>query len=64
MMRRAASQVGGIFGAALNLGASAVGMMQGRIIWHVEARLEADGVDLYAKKSLTVNLRDERPVSV
>ena len=40
----------------MNVGANLVDEMQGRIEWHVEARLDAKGVDLYAEKNITVNL--------
>jgi hypothetical protein len=60
LLRNVADKMDGIAGAALKLGASAVSMMQGRIYWHVEARLDATGVDLYTKHNVTVDLRHEK----
>lgn len=48
----------GLLGGALSVAASAADMMQGRIYWHIETRLDADGVDLYDKEKCRVNLRD------
>ena len=56
VLRNVAEKVGGTWGAVMNVGANMVGEMQGRIEWHVEARLDAKGVDLYAEKNITVNL--------
>jgi hypothetical protein len=56
--RRLANKVSGVLATALNLTADTVGMRQGRISWHVEARLDAAGVDLYTDQGITVNLRD------
>ncbi len=42
----------------MNLAAGAVDLTSGRLVWHLEARLDVRGIDLYAKKQVTVNLRD------
>lgn len=52
---------GGVLGGVLNtitqLSEANMGR-RGRLYWHVEAHLDADGVDLFAKKKCTVNLKD------
>ena len=42
--------------SVLNLAASAADMMQSRLYWHIEARLEVEGVDLYTKQKVYINL--------
>ena len=46
----------GTMSSVLNLAASAADMMQGRLYWHIEARLEVEGVDLYTKQKVYINL--------
>jgi hypothetical protein len=46
----------GVMGGVLKVAAGAASFMAGRLYWHVEARLDADGVDLYTKEKCTVNL--------
>lgn len=59
VMREMAEKAGdGVMGSVMKMAAGAADMMQGRIYWHMEARLDADGVDLYTKEKVTVNLRD------
>ena len=59
VMRKAAENVGdGVMGSVMKMAAGAADMMQGRIYWHVEVRMDAKGVDLYTKEKVTVNLRD------
>ena len=47
----------GVMGGVLKAAAGAADFMAGRVYWHVEARLDADGVDLYTKEKCTVNLK-------
>lgn len=59
MLRQAADQMGdSVMGGIAKIAAAGVDLMQGRIKWHIEARLDADGVDLYDKERCQVNLRD------
>lgn len=59
IMREMADKAGdGVMGSVMKMAAGAADMMQGRIYWHMESRLDADGVDLYTKEKVTVNLRD------
>ena len=46
----------GMMSSVLNLAASAADMMQSRLYWHIEARLEVEGVDLYTKQKVYINL--------
>ncbi|MEC8475374.1 MAG: hypothetical protein VXZ38_12030 [Planctomycetota bacterium] len=46
----------GMMSSVLNLAASAADMLQRPIYWHIEARLEVDGVDLYTKQKVYINL--------
>lgn len=46
----------GMMSSVLNLAASAADMMQSRLYWHIESRLEVDGVDLYTKQKVYINL--------
>jgi hypothetical protein len=58
LIRQAAAEVGdGVLGSVMQMAAGAADMMQGRIVWHVEGRVDVKGVDLYAKRQVTVNLR-------
>lgn len=54
----AADKSEGVVGGVLKAAAGAAGTMAGRIHWHVEARLDSKGVDLYTKRKCQVNLRD------
>ena len=47
----------GIMGGVLKAAAGAADFMSGRVYWHVESRLDADGVDLYTKEKCHVNLK-------
>jgi len=47
----------GALGGVMKMAAGAASFMAGRVYWHVEARLDADGVDLYAKEKCQVNLK-------
>ena len=47
----------GMMGSVMKMAAGAADMMQGRIYWHVEARMDVDGVDLYSKEKVDLNLR-------
>lgn len=59
MLRAAAGAAGdGLVGGMLQAAAGAASFMAGRIHWHVESRLDADGVDLFTKEKCTINLRD------
>lgn len=53
----AADQSEGLMGGVLKAAASAASAMSGPIRWHVEARLDAKGVDLVAKQKCHVTLR-------
>ena len=46
----------GVMGGALKAAAGAASFMAGRVYWHVESRLDADGVDLFTKEKCRVNL--------
>ena len=46
----------GMMSSVLNLAASAADMMQSRLYWHIAARLEVEGVDLYTKQKVYINL--------
>ena len=46
----------GMMSSVLNLAASAADMMQSCLYWHIEARLEVEGVDLYTKQKVYINL--------
>ncbi|MBX2852993.1 MAG: hypothetical protein KTR15_14755 [Phycisphaeraceae bacterium] len=48
---------GGVMGGVLKAAAGAASFMSGRLYWHVESRLDADGVDLFTKEKCTVNLK-------
>lgn len=59
VLRAAADAAGGgVMGAALQAAAGAADFMSGRVYWHVESRLDADGIDLFTKEKCRVNLRD------
>ena len=59
-IRQVAEEVGeGAMGAVLKVAAGAADMFQGSIYWHIEARLDVPGVDLYAKQNASVNLLAE-----
>ncbi|MEM6258566.1 MAG: hypothetical protein AAGI37_09670 [Planctomycetota bacterium] len=47
----------GVMGGVLKAAAGAAGFFAGKLYWHVESRLDADGVDLYAKEKCQVNLK-------
>lgn len=47
----------GMVGGVMKMAAGAAKFMGGRIFWHVEARLDAAGVDLVDKEKCQVNLR-------
>ena len=47
----------GVAGGLLKAAAGAASFMAGRVYWHVEARLDAKGVDLYSKEKCQVNLK-------
>lgn len=49
----------GAMGSVLKLALSAGSMVQRRIYWYVESRLDADGIDLVRKRRVRINLRDE-----
>lgn len=53
----AADKSEGVMGGVLKAAAGAASAMAGTIHWHIEARLDAKGVDLYAKEKCQVNLR-------
>jgi hypothetical protein len=57
-LRKAGEEAGGAMGAVMKMAAGAADLLQGRIRWHVEARLDAEGVDLYTRRRAHVNLRD------
>ena len=58
MLKAAANAAGdGMMGGVLKAAAAGAGFMAGRVYWHVESRLDADGVDLYTKEKCSVNLR-------
>lgn len=59
-IRQAAEGLGeGTMGSVLKMAANAADMFQGRVYWHLEARLDVPGVDLYAKQNASVNLLAE-----
>lgn len=47
----------GMMGGVLKAAAGAADFMAGRVYWHVESRLDADGVDLFTKETCQVNLK-------
>ena len=49
---------GGVIGLLFKVMQGFERMIRGRIYWHVEARLEADGIDLYTKRKVRVDLLD------
>jgi hypothetical protein len=55
-MSDAAEAQDGVIGGVLKAAAGAASFMAGQVDWHVEARLDAKGVDLYAKEKCHVNL--------
>lgn len=56
-LKHAAAAAGdGVMGSVLKVASSAASVMGGRLYWHVESRLDADGVDLYTKEKCTINL--------
>ncbi len=58
-LRAAAESAGeGIVGSMLNMAAGAADMMQAPIYWHIETRLDVKGVDLFAKRKVSVNLKN------
>ena len=58
-LHAAAEEMGdGVMGAVVKMAAKMENMTRGRILWHVEARLGMDGVDLYVKRKVRVNLLD------
>ena len=58
ILSKVGEEVGGAAGQVMKLAAGAANLFQGRIYWHVESRLDADGVDLFTKRRAHVNLRD------
>ncbi len=59
VLREVGQQVGdGAMGALVKMAAGAMDMFQGRLKWHVESRLDAEGVDLLTKRKVHVNLHD------
>lgn len=57
MLKAISDQAGdGVMGGVLKVAAGAASFMAGRVYWHVESRLDADGVDLYTKEKCHVNL--------
>jgi hypothetical protein len=48
----------GLAGSMMKMAAGAADMMQGRIHWHIEARLDVPGIGLYTKAEVDLNLRD------
>jgi hypothetical protein len=59
IIKSVANKVGGAIGIGIKLTVAVLGIRQGRIYWHVEARLDAEGVDLYTKQKIRVNLKME-----
>jgi hypothetical protein len=58
-LHAAAEEMGdGVLGSVVKMAAKMENMTRGRIHWHVEARLDMDGVDLYAERKVRVNLLD------
>lgn len=58
LLKAAAQGAGdGVMGSVLKAAAAGAKFMASRIHWHVEARLDAKGVDLYAKEKCHVNLQ-------
>ena len=58
-LHAAAEEMGdGVMGSVVKMAAKIENMTRGRILWHVEARLDMDGVDLYVKRKVRVNLLD------
>jgi|GEM_PF-339930 len=58
IMRQIAGAMGeGAMSKAVKFAAEAADFMKGRVYWHVESRLDADGVDLYTKHKCQINLR-------
>ena len=58
-LRQIADQMGeGMAGNLTRMAAGAADFMRGRIYWHIESRLDADGVDLFTKQRCQINLRD------
>lgn len=58
-IKAAANTMGdGAMGGVLKAAAGAADFMAGRVDWHVESMLDADGVDLFTKEKCTVNLKD------
>lgn len=47
-----------VMSSVLRVAARAADALHGRIYWHVEARLEADGIDLSTKRKIDIDLRD------
>jgi hypothetical protein len=59
MLREMGEKAGdGVMGSMVKMAASVADMTRGRLKWHVESRLDADGVDLFTKQKVHVNLRD------
>ncbi|MDX1566069.1 MAG: hypothetical protein R3236_11715 [Phycisphaeraceae bacterium] len=58
ILNKVGEKAGGAVEKVLKVAAGAANLIQGRIYWHVESRLDADGVDLYTKRRAHVNLRD------
>lgn len=58
MLKAMANKAGdGVMGGMMKMAAGAAGTFAGRVYWHVESRLDADGVDLFTKEKCSVNLR-------
>jgi len=58
MLKGIADKAGeGVMGGVLKAAAGAADFMAGRVYWHVESRLDADGVDLFTKEKCQVNLK-------
>ena len=58
-LHAAAEEMGdGVMGSVVKMAAKMENMTRGRIHWHVEARLDMDGVDLYVERKVRVNLLD------
>ena len=59
MLHAAAEEMGdGVLGSVVKMAAKMENMTRGRIHWHVEVRLDMDGVDLYVERKVRVNLLD------
>lgn len=60
VLREMSEKVGeGALGSIMKVAAGAASIKKGRLAWHVESRLDADGVDLFIKQKIGVNLKDD-----